>query len=121
MAKTALVVKSDSTHEILDVESQFLSKLQTAVDGLIQPIDLSESLTMWVNEEFLLRNSFEPNLLGTAMYQSIGGQSIIMGTIVFTGGVDPEGDTMGLNEHDYYKLLELANSAREWVQTGAMS
>lgn len=121
MSKHALVVKADGTHETLDVETEFLSKLQNAVDGLIQPIDISDSLTMWVNEEFLLRNSFEPNLLGTAMYQSIGGQSIIMGTIVFTGGVDVEGDTMGLTQNEYYRLLELAKSAREWVTTSVMS
>lgn len=121
MSKHALVVKSDSTHEVLDVESEFLSKMQTAVDGLIQPIDLSDNLTMWVNEEFLFRNSFEPNLLGTAMYQSIGGEGLIMGTIVFTGGVDVEGDTMGLSQNDYYRLLDLVKSAREWVTTSVMS
>lgn len=119
--KTALVVDAMGIQSTIDVESDCLKKLQTAVDGYIQPVDLTENLTMWVNEEFLLRDSFEPNLLGTAMYQSIGGQSVIMGTIVFTGGTDPEGDTMGLNDADYARLQDLANSARGWIETGTMN
>lgn len=95
--------------------------MQNAVDGLIQPIDLSDSVTMWVNEEFLFRNEFAPNLLGTAMYQSIGGEGVIMGNIVFTGGVDPEGDTMGLNQADFDSILELAKSAQVWMETGVMN
>jgi hypothetical protein len=75
---------------------------------------------MWVNEEFLFRNSFEPNLLGTAMYQSVGGGSTILGDVVFTGGTDPEGYTMGLNDYDFNKLTELANDAQRWVETGVL-
>lgn len=119
--KTALVVNADGTTSLLDVATEFLSKMQNAVDGLIQPIDLSDTLTMWVNEEFLLRSSYEPNLLGTAMYQSVGGQSVIMGSVVFTGGADEDGDTLGLDDTHLVRLMEYANKARGWVETGVMN
>lgn len=119
--KTAIVVNSDSTHEVIDIEGDTLRKLQTAVDGLIEPIDLTDTITMWVNEEFLFRDSFEPNLLGTAMYQSVGGAGVILGNAVFTGGTDPEGYTMGLNDVDYQKIFDLVSNARHWVLTGEMN
>lgn len=119
--KTAIIVRADSTHEVIDIQDDTLAKLQTAVDGLIEAIDLTDSLTMWVNEEFLFRGSFEPNLLGTAMYQSMGGGSTILGDVVFTGGTDPEGYTMGLNDSDYHTISELVSNARRWVLTGEMN
>lgn len=121
MAKNALVVKADGTHSVLDVETDFLSKMQNAVDGLIEPIDITDTITMWVNEEFLLRNSYEPNLLGTAMYQSVGGGSVIMGTIVFTGGTDFDGDTMGLSDSEFDRLKDFAEISRGWVESGVMA
>lgn len=110
--KNALVVDAQGNTLVLDVEFDFLSKMQNAVDGLIEPIDLSNDLTMWVNEEFLFRDSFEPNLLGTAMYQNLGATGIIMGTIVFTGGTDSEGETLGLSDSEIEKITQIANVAR---------
>lgn len=121
MAKDALVVKADGSYELLDVETEFLTKMQTAVDGLIQPVDITEEITMWVNEEFLFRNSFEPNLLGTAMYQTVGGEGLIMGTIVFTGGTDSDGDTLGLNTTELARLSAFAETAKGWVASGVMA
>lgn len=111
--KKALVVDSNGFSLEIDVEEDFLSKMQNAVDGLIEPIDLTNTLTMWVNEEFLFRRSFEPNLLGTAMYQSVGGDGVIMGTIVFTGGTDSDGNTMGLSEEDLLTIESIARVAKE--------
>ena len=118
--KNALVVNADGTHEVIDVSANSLSTLQNAVDGLIQPIDISDTITMWVNEEFLFRNSFEPNLLATAMYQNVGGQSVIPGSVVFTGGADSEGNTMGLDDSELDRLNSLAKVAQLWVDTGTM-
>jgi hypothetical protein len=119
--KTAIIVNSDGTQEVIDIETDTLTKMQTAVDGLIQPIDLTESLTMWVNEEFLFRNSFEPNILGTAMYQTVGGEHAILGNVIFTGGVDSEGYTMGLNDYDYERLTTLAKEAERLITTGVFN
>lgn len=121
MAKNALVVNADGTYSTLDVETEFLSKMQNAVDGLIQPIDLTETLTMWVNEEFLFKGTFEPNLLGTAMFQTVGGEYPIQGTIVFTGGTDSEGETLGLDDSDYTRLSVFAEIAKGWAETGVMA
>lgn len=97
MNKTALVVNSKSE---ISVTGLSLKELQTAVDGLIEAIDLSENLTMWVNEEFLFRPEPDPNPMATAFFHTIGGEYAIQGTVVFTGGTSPEGETLGLGEKE---------------------
>ena len=98
--KLAIQVKSNGESNHLDITENSLAVLQGGVDGLIQPIDITEKLTMWVNEEFLFRGDFEPNLLGTSFYQALYGPSVgvIHGPIVFTGGVDDEGATLPLSD-----------------------
>ena len=99
MSKLALVVRQDFSMERLDVEEEFLAKMQNAVDGLIQPVDLTPSLTLWVNEEGLLRNDLGVNMFASIMYQEFfKTANLLMGDAVFTGGVDPEGETLGLSE-----------------------
>lgn len=106
MSKTAVVITAKGDFSLLDVETDFLSKMQNAVDGLIQPVDLQDDVTMWVNEEGLLRNDLEANSIATGLYvQMLNAQTPIMGDVVFTGGTDEEGDTLGLGE-DYVKALE---------------
>lgn len=121
MAKNALVVEKDGTHSVIDVETEFLSKMQSAVDGLIQPVDVSRNLTMWVNEEFLFRNSFEPNLLGTAIYQSLGVDSVILGTVVFTGGTDSQGEVEGLADYELETLLSMSRVVSSWAKMEAQA
>lgn len=121
MAKKALVVNADGTYSTLDVETEFLSKMQNAVDGLIQPIDIRETLTMWVNEEFLFKGTYEPNLLGTAMFQTVGGEYAIQGSIVFTGGTDEDGDTLGLDDSEFMSLTAQAEIAKGWIDSGVLA
>lgn len=98
MNKTALVVNSKS--EISEIGIS-LEELQTAVEGLIEPIDLSENLTMWVNEEFLFRAEPDPNPIATAFFQTFAnGEYAIQGTVVFTGGTGSDGETLGLGEKE---------------------
>jgi hypothetical protein len=98
MNKTALVVNSKS--EISETGLS-LKELQTAGDGLIEAIDLSENLTMWVNEEFLFRAEPDPNPIATAFFQTFArGEYAIQGTVVFTGGTDSDGNTLGLGEKE---------------------
>jgi hypothetical protein len=92
MAKLALQVAPDGEITELDLDSNALSVLQAAVDGLIEAVDLANDLTLWVNEEGLLRNDLKLNLIAQAFYSAP-----IMGTIVFTGGADDEGGTLGLD------------------------
>ncbi len=119
MARNALVVSQNGDNSVIDIETEFLSKMQTAVDGLIEPVYVSPNLTMWVNEEFLFRNSFEPNILGTAIFESIGGERPILGPVVFTGGTDSEGEVEGLADYDYQTLLSMSKVVISWAKMEA--
>jgi hypothetical protein len=112
MPKTALVLTTRGEVSTIDISTDSLSKLQGAVDGLIQPVDLDDKVTMWVNEEGLLRNDLDVNPLATALFiQIIEAQTPIIGDVVFTGGPDEEGNTLGLDE-DYLKSI--TNLARNY-------
>lgn len=88
-----------------------LKELQTAVDGLIQPIDISENLTMWVNEEFLYREQ-DPNPVATSFFQTFArGEYPIQGSVVFTGGSDEEGKTLGLKPEDEQLIRQFSEHA----------
>lgn len=116
MTKHALVIKADLTTQLIDIAEQELSKLQAAVDGLIQPVDLSPEITMWVNEEGLLRDDLLPNPLGSAfMAEVFNSETVIMGDIVFTGGVDEDGNTTSLSKGDVDKISNIVRSATDAV------
>lgn len=96
MRKALLIDTEGHAVELdLDAEKNTLSK---AVDGLIQAVDINQNLTMWLNEEGKLMG-LPINSLGTAVFRRAHAiQDIIVGNIVLTGGVDEEGDTIGLTE-----------------------
>jgi hypothetical protein len=82
----------------LDAKEGSLQTLQTAVDGLIEAVDINKNLTLWLNEEGKLLG-LPMNSVGTAMYRRATEiTDTIVGNIVLTGGVDDEGDTIGLTE-----------------------
>lgn len=93
--KLALKITPDAKIEKLDITDNktSLGVLQEAVDGYIEAVDLAHNLTMWVNEEGLLRNDLEVNPVAFGFYPNP-----IMGNIVFTGGTDSNGNTLGLDE-----------------------
>lgn len=93
MSTIALVVDSKFVASEIGLS---LAELQAGVDGLIQPIDIREDLTMWVNEEFRLRSEPDPNVVATVFFEEVGGNYAIHGSVVFTGGTDEDGNTMGL-------------------------
>lgn len=115
MTKQALVVNMDLTSELIDIADNELRALQAAVDGLIQPVDVTPDVTMWVNEEGLLRDDLEPNPLGTAIMRELYSSSdaVIMGDIVFTGAPDSEGRTTGLKQGDIDTVAGIIRFATE--------
>lgn len=100
MSQNAVIVTTNLECQIIDIQTNSLSQLQSAVKGLIQPIDLHERITMWVNEEFLFTD-FELNPFATGVYSEMW-QSVnpIYGDVVFTGGTDENGNTLGLTPED---------------------
>lgn len=109
MKKLALQVSPMGEVTELDISKDSLRTLQTAVDGLIQPVDFYD-FTMWVNEEGLLRNDLQRNLVALGFYPTP-----IMGTIVFTGLSDEEGETLGLSENNSNSIRAIAKRVQEMV------
>ena len=111
--KTALRINTDFTTEILDIEEDSLKKLQGAVGGWVQAVDLRDDLTLWCNEEGKLVEGMMPNVIGTHLYEkNFGVLDVIMGDIVFTGGTDDEGDNLSLPRPWQLQLEELAEKLR---------
>ena len=95
----AIRVTTNGNLEEWDISENTLSKMQEAVGGYVQAIDLSPTLTMWCNEEGKLQNlarNFTAQVLWDARFGS--GTDLIVGDVVFTGGTDDEGATLGLDE-----------------------
>jgi hypothetical protein len=110
--KTALRINTDFTTEILDLDTDTLEKLQGAVGGWVQAVDLQDNLTLWCNEEGKL-TGLPTNVIGTHMWEkSFGMTDIIMGDIVFTGGTDDEGENLALPHAWQIQLQELATKLR---------
>lgn len=111
MSTIALVVDSKF---VASETGLSLSELQAGVDGLIQPIDIREDLTMWVNEEFVFRAEPDPNVVASAFFEEIGGNYAIHGSVVFTGGTDENGNTMGLPVEHQELIKRLCEFAMEF-------
>jgi hypothetical protein len=96
--KKALAITTLGEVKILDLSDKSLEKLQEAVGGWVQAIDLDENLSMWCDEEGkIYRKPHNP--FGQAFWEkSFGRTDYIVGDIVLTGGVDDEGETVGLTD-----------------------
>ena len=113
--KVAVVVKPDGEAEVIEfTDETSLKTLQTAVDGYIEAVNLDDEFVMWVNEEGLIRNDLKSNWLGAILYNEIFKiPNPIMGTVVFTGGVDAEGYTKGLTPIQVVGTLGMADVAHQ--------
>lgn len=105
----ALIQKADGTSEVVEFEIggsyQFLSD---AVGGLIELVHIAPTLDMWVNENFIAEaeeKNLQINAVATAMY-SANADAVypILGDVVFTGGSDDVGETLGLDEGTLARL-----------------
>lgn len=104
-----LAIKVTSTGEAKEIQlnkDSVLEQLQEAVDGWVQAVDLSPTLTMWLNEEGKL-NGLPFNPFATWLWEEVyGSTDFIVGDVIFTGGTGEEGETLGLDE-------EIANKLRK--------
>lgn len=99
----AVIIATDGTLDVItkpDSETS-LSFLQQAVGGYIEPVDLWDNITMYVNEEGkvynLLYNPFATVIAHNA--SAINIFDYIYGDVVLIG-FDPEsGDTVGLTQN----------------------
>jgi hypothetical protein len=111
----AYALAVNSNYEFTEMGTD-LAEMQAMVGGLIQPIDLNENLTMWVNEEFIFMPHLELNPLASAYFNvMVGGEYPIHGNVVFTGGCDEEGNLVDLSSLDASQIKLTASMAfGEW-------
>lgn len=104
--KQAVIIRTDGTTEVVDFSQDSLAVLQKAVGGWVQAIDLNSNLTLWLNEEGKLE-SLPHNPHAQYFFDMRFGPDAdyIVGDAIFTGGVDENGDTLGLDEDTVKSLL----------------
>jgi hypothetical protein len=112
MRAIAINTKSEiSEHHFERGESYDL--LSDSVGGMIECVSLSDKIDMWINEEGKVYN-FDLNPLATAIWEhKYGKTDIIVGDVILTGGVDEEGETLGLSDDIFEKLWTVFSRAKE--------
>ncbi len=112
MSEKAFIYRTDGTTELVEFEvGKSLSVLQSAVEGYIECVRLTDTLEMWVNENFIAEN-LSLNILGSIFYKENFDKDMpILGNIIFTGGADEEGETLGLNPREIEYLFACAKTA----------
>jgi Domain of unknown function (DUF3846) len=104
----------------LDAPEGSLKVIQDAVGGWIEPVFFESTLEMYVNEEGKL-NGLDVNPIATRLWESMygTGTDIIVGDVLFAGGVDDEGETRGLNP-DKIAFVRGLVSASDLTSTPAL-
>jgi hypothetical protein len=104
-AKRGLWVTATDELETIDFNGDELSTLQRCVGGYVEIVRLSDSVTLWVNEEGKVIDLM-PNRIATRLFRAVfKSYDIIVGDVVLTGGDDKEGNTLGLDDKAYARLL----------------
>jgi Domain of unknown function (DUF3846) len=104
----AVIIKTDGTKEVVEFEiGKSYDLLSKSVEGWIECVSLvSRNADMWVNEEGKL-NGLPENHQATALWvEEYGMTDIIVGNIIITGGVDHEGETLGLSDEQVSEFME---------------
>lgn len=95
--RNALRIDTEGKPTLLDLDAPegSLTVLQTAVDGLIEPVRVSTMFDLYANEEGLFREDFTLNVWAKDMFGVT-----LLGPIVITGVTDENGETLGLDPVD---------------------
>jgi len=108
---TVVMVKADSPEiEVFEMNNT-LEALQEAVEGYIEAVTVSDNMTMWVNEEGLLKD-LPYNF--TVIRQTYPTLSNIVGNVVVTRVTDA-GDNASLTESDIEQIRQRFNTRTLFV------
>lgn len=118
MSKLAMEVNSKGEVREFDITDNALSlsKMQEAVGGLVQPVGITDNLVMWVNEEFVFMPELDPNTIATSFFEAVGGTYEIHGNVVFTGGLDEDGYSDGLDNSSRDKLYAITGALNSMIE-----
>jgi hypothetical protein len=115
--KTAIRITTAGEATTLDISTEPLATLQQGVGGLVQAVDLSQRLTLWLNEEGKVLGQAH-NPYGQFFWDKLYGAhtDYIVGDIVISGGTDGNGDTLGLTEQQVEWVMYFVDRVREVVE-----
>lgn len=100
MSKPALWITVNGDVNRIDLSDDSLGKLQAAVGGYVQAVDIGP-YTMWLDEEGKMKGK-PANVFGTFAWHSIYGPTdVIVGDVVVTGPSDRNGDLTALDEEAF--------------------
>lgn len=98
----ALILRTDNTVVVEQDNNEVVAyaTLSSAVGGYIEAVALPSGMTLWVNEDG--KNLGLPvNEYATRLFVSAyGATDIIVGNAIVTGGVDDEGNDLGLTDEE---------------------
>lgn len=107
--KNGLMITPAGEISVIDLsKTNELEVLQEAVEGWVQAVDVSEHMTMWMNEEGKMIG-LEHNPMAQIVWDMNFGvdTDYIVGTVVLTGTPDPDGETRGLETEVIEAIQEL--------------
>lgn len=95
----AVIIHTDNHVETINLPNGYQA-IQSVVGGFFEAVTSSTGkTTFWVNEEGKL-NSLPMNPVATVLLwelePSFKGRDFLMGTVLITGGVDEDGETLGV-------------------------
>ena len=97
--KLAIRIDPDGTSEDLDLDPKSYPVMSAAVGGMIERLPFDYPFDVWCNEEYryIFGDEGKNNRVAEILWFNEFGQfNEILGSILVTGGVDDEGDTLGL-------------------------
>ena len=111
MAKVAIITTEgdisikENDNEFVDYET-----LSSGVGGMIEAVSMKK-FDLWCNENGMAEG-LEINPIATRLYaDAFGFTNYILGNVVITGGVDDEGETLGLTDEQVEIVLGLSVNA----------
>ena len=115
--KKALNIKTTGEVIELDLSVDSLQTLQTAVNGWVQAVDLTNDLSMWCNEEGKIYG-LAHNPFAQFMWDEVYGAhtDYILGDIALTGGTDDEGETLGLTDEQVVIIKKIVFKVLQFVE-----
>lgn len=105
MSQFAVKLSVDGNVEIIPFVENQLKTLQDACGGgYVEAITLADDLILWANEDGKSKQMPFNQAATSIFIKHRGGADFIVGPVVFTGGVDEDGETLGISEERIHQL-----------------
>ena len=94
----AVVISTDGHKGVVEFEfRKSYELLSNTVGGMIECVGLKDA-DLWCNENGIAEG-LELNMIASAIYsEAFNASNPILGNVIITGGVDDEGETLGLTD-----------------------